>query len=609
MLNLKRMMAEIPEPTTKNYKSNCKFSIQNLPDEILIHIFKFLSTFDILKRIALVCKNFYKLSKDKSLFKEIEISDFKQTKEQKYEILERTKDLTKLSLVDCWDVVRLINKAQKSNPKLNYLQIQSHLLKWNFMKIKIHKIYDQPYEGYDRRKFHSDILMSKIEHLENTKHLILKGINLQIFSLQTAQMSKLKNLKTLNLYGSCGFTNEDLINVAENCVNLENLDIRVFNGFGEEQNFKDFSHFSLETLYTKRNRTLKKLYIKNLLGNVMTLKYFDKCQQLEELKFECLFSDDILRYLNPTLRSEIALKAFSKLKKLKILKFGCEYMESADIISIFDNYNLKHLEELGLNYCYSFNENVLKSIRIGCPKLKILNLRGWTFKSLFSGEKINNLSELNLYLDDSSDILSENSENLSDKIIKDIAICCPNLELFSIYRMKSENVTSISLMKNLKILELTFDRFETRKFGEDLPHFKQTVSNHFAKIFSNGDLKSLKKLKFVCNVINDNLIQAIAQNCPNLEKLDIYDKESDISENGCKFLIKNCKNLQFLYLNADNFSNEFLNEIRKQVLTIYLGQNKQLLTSKYIDKLISEGNMEENSDYDEPQFKRVKLKS
>ena len=50
-----------------------KHQFQKLPDEILVKIFENLSTYDILTRISLVCKDFHRLSKDSRLIRKIEL--------------------------------------------------------------------------------------------------------------------------------------------------------------------------------------------------------------------------------------------------------------------------------------------------------------------------------------------------------------------------------------------------------------------------------------------------------------------------------------------------------------------------------------------------------
>ena len=42
-----------------------------LPNEIWLQIFGYLSTYDILKNVSLVCRHFYHLCQDKSLIKEL----------------------------------------------------------------------------------------------------------------------------------------------------------------------------------------------------------------------------------------------------------------------------------------------------------------------------------------------------------------------------------------------------------------------------------------------------------------------------------------------------------------------------------------------------------
>ena len=48
-----------------------KKMICELPEEVLLQIFGHLTTFEILQKIALVCKKFYRLSKDPYLIKEV----------------------------------------------------------------------------------------------------------------------------------------------------------------------------------------------------------------------------------------------------------------------------------------------------------------------------------------------------------------------------------------------------------------------------------------------------------------------------------------------------------------------------------------------------------
>ena len=67
------------EPHVKKFKlqnfSSPHFQLINLPNEVLLKIFGYLSTFDILCNVSLVCKSFKRLSKDKYLIQILKICD------------------------------------------------------------------------------------------------------------------------------------------------------------------------------------------------------------------------------------------------------------------------------------------------------------------------------------------------------------------------------------------------------------------------------------------------------------------------------------------------------------------------------------------------------
>ena len=58
-------------------------NILNLPNEILLRIFRFVPTYDLLKNLALVNNRFYKLTKDNSVIESFDIENRCQS--QKYE--------------------------------------------------------------------------------------------------------------------------------------------------------------------------------------------------------------------------------------------------------------------------------------------------------------------------------------------------------------------------------------------------------------------------------------------------------------------------------------------------------------------------------------------
>ena len=74
--------------------------VTDLPDEVLLNVFGYLSTHEVLKHIALVCKHFQRLSKDSSLIKEIYLKPLidESSQEYIYEALGRSRCLHTLIL-------------------------------------------------------------------------------------------------------------------------------------------------------------------------------------------------------------------------------------------------------------------------------------------------------------------------------------------------------------------------------------------------------------------------------------------------------------------------------------------------------------------------------
>ena len=81
---------------------NPKISVKitDLPDEVLLTIFRYLPTYDVLRNVAVVCKHFRRLSKDSSLIQEICLKPIIDESQQEHiiEALNRSRCLTTLIL-------------------------------------------------------------------------------------------------------------------------------------------------------------------------------------------------------------------------------------------------------------------------------------------------------------------------------------------------------------------------------------------------------------------------------------------------------------------------------------------------------------------------------
>ena len=96
-----------------------------LPDEIWLKIFDHLSANFISKSIALVCKQFYRLSKDSSLIKEVVLQriENKSNQDHIYEVLRSAIHLNTLILKNRKDAEFLVYMAMQHCPRLRRLEL------------------------------------------------------------------------------------------------------------------------------------------------------------------------------------------------------------------------------------------------------------------------------------------------------------------------------------------------------------------------------------------------------------------------------------------------------------------------------------------------------
>ena len=109
--NIESDMKNLTSAQVENKIKN--FVMEELPDEILLKIMEYLSSFDILRKIAPVSKRFYRLTQDQNLIKQVEfknnimitVSKLLWSKERKkkyfndfFEVLKNAQKLKYLSL-------------------------------------------------------------------------------------------------------------------------------------------------------------------------------------------------------------------------------------------------------------------------------------------------------------------------------------------------------------------------------------------------------------------------------------------------------------------------------------------------------------------------------
>ena len=106
---------------------NRKIHDTDLLDEIWRKIFSYLPTDVILGKISRVCKRFNELTKDPTLLESIKVKDITDyEKDYVFKVLERSKCLRKLSIIDCDNYKDILSVTLKSNSKLKTLILCHH---------------------------------------------------------------------------------------------------------------------------------------------------------------------------------------------------------------------------------------------------------------------------------------------------------------------------------------------------------------------------------------------------------------------------------------------------------------------------------------------------
>ena len=208
-----------------------KLQITDLPNEILLRIFTFLPSDQILNSIALINRHFCQLSKDPSVLQEINLKPNLEEENQQsiLNAISRSRCLKILRLKGRQDADILVSIATKSCPKLRKLEIS-----------QCPKL--------------SDDTLAAI--LESPMSSTLTSLSLECTPLSThwgmSQVTLLKNLVSLNLFNSRLFDSGDLESISYNCEKLAFLNIEEVTHLSED---------SVITLIQRRKDTLKCLYI------------------------------------------------------------------------------------------------------------------------------------------------------------------------------------------------------------------------------------------------------------------------------------------------------------------------------------------------------------
>ena len=178
--------------------------ILNIPEELLLKIFSYLTTQDLLRNVALVNRKFQKVAMDADLLKIIVLKDIDEHVYQEAEnVLMKARRLQKLTFKqNVLGSDHLIKAALKTSQNLKTLAILG--------------------------KISEDFALSLCENGQQLEHLDFSKMRTAIDYSALMHLTTLKNLKTLKISSfRCPFQTEHIQSLTSNCQLLEGLEFPI----------------------------------------------------------------------------------------------------------------------------------------------------------------------------------------------------------------------------------------------------------------------------------------------------------------------------------------------------------------------------------------------
>lgn len=329
--------AEAGENSENKRLSGCH--VNELPAEVLLHVFSFLSVEEICRSVAPVCRAWRDFAADPSLWTSL-VFQKSVTDEQVQEVVSRAPRLVHLELKSHQDGEKLLTHVASTCPKLQHLTVKFC------------------------QNVTEEALAAMVQGCPDLKHLNLEGsqmtsghYGIRIFGFT--------NLIHLNLSHSRCLDDLGLLDIATRCCQLQHLDI---DGI---QWIHDSSVVSLTQL---RASTLRILLLD---GENLTDKAFvalGACKQLVCLGIS--FCENM---------TDMGLKGLHSLTSLSWLKLRkATQLRPQALCQLIQNGGLASLTYLNLGECTLLDDSVLAALGFHCPVLLRLELN-WCWEITDAG--------------------------------------------------------------------------------------------------------------------------------------------------------------------------------------------------------------------------------
>lgn len=310
--------------TTTSSLGECH--INNLPCELLLYIFSFLSVCELCISVAPVCTAWRDLAKDPSLWTHLVFS-FQHCVEGERvrRLLEGSPLLLSLELQNREDSGDLLQQVAASCTKLRELTV---------------KFCDGLTE---------DTFKLLMENCPDILYLNIEG-SYVYGSKSYHMMAGLHQLRYLNLSHCQALDNSGLITIAKQCQSLEYLDI---------DGITDIHDYAVVCMTKELSHCLKNLFLDGEHLTDAAYQSLQACTKLEKLGVS--FCEQM---------TDKGLSGVSGLKYLTWLKLrkGSQ-LTPEGLTSLFFNGRLPLLAYVNLGECCLMDDNVLKALSRSCPRL------------------------------------------------------------------------------------------------------------------------------------------------------------------------------------------------------------------------------------------------
>jgi len=324
-----------------------KFTIQDLPDELLEEVFQYLTTYEVKKLVALVCKRWYSISCS-SLFLSRLVLGPKAPIQDILSALDNASCC--LRVVDIYgrkDVDRILEKVSEVTQNLEVLKVRT---------------------GKATKECHVSCssLLTVLSTSTKLQTFVLKRTTVEGCDTFFQTFGKIgKNIIKINFNHSLQFGSEDLMDLVADCEKLK--DVRIYclaiNRIGSLSPYGDAPMIAL---CHKMASTLEVLKINGLGLSDSVMPFIADCRSLYKLH--------VYRMVN--IHDE-AFEMITRLEALRDLTVTMPRVISSTCFKeIFSHSNLRHLTNVNISNSYSMDDEVLISLALNCQNLCAIGFPG-----------------------------------------------------------------------------------------------------------------------------------------------------------------------------------------------------------------------------------------